>query len=811
VAALDRESFNSSTRWFLGLAAVGATLVLPGVAHGFNVTATDSTVNVTSGPTDEAVVRVHYLQAQRSDTTGGYAQTIEVSTSDGLGNGSPDRCESVSGFQVRCHLAHFSGALDPGTAPVLTADVPFSLTLTGKNELQPAQARPIVGSVTSPGGRVTLGGGQDDVGAFTVDFSGGGGEGTVDSGPGDDTIKGGPGRDLFFLRSGDRDTVTGGAGNDFVSYVPATAGVTARIGGAAGDDAIGADIENLQGSDFVDQLTGDDGPNRIEASNKSINYIGGPGASGDQIDARGGDDIISVVTPTTFAQSAPSVIHAGGGNDRVVTGRGTSEIFGETGDDTIFALFGTDVADGGGGNDLVIGSSQLDPPSGADDLRGGDDADTISYLAGSVVPVTVDLQAGTGGPTGAQAGQLDSLAGFENATGDFGDDTLIGDGRANVLRGDRGDDRLVGGGDADVLDGGEGRDDADYSQATAAVQVRLDGLANDGASAEGDDVQATIEVIEGGPFGDTLVGDESDERLIGNDGDDTIDGGLGADEIFGGGGSDTVDYSRRTLGVSVDPEAGPIPPPDDGGPNERDAVSADIERVLGGAGDDTLIGGPGAQSLFGGDGADLLVGGPDADLLVGDDGDDTLASADDVEDRDRCGAGTDGVAADTLDTVDADCENVTRAAAGSSGGGGAPSGGATGPAAQPNPFFTVSISRRTVTLTTAGVAGVPVSCPPQAAGGCQGVITLQTANGIPVVVIARKQKRRIVKLGRASFDIPAGTTRTVRVRLSKRNQKLLRKLHRVKVRATIQPRAGQGEKSVRTFTLKAAPRRRGAA
>ncbi len=136
-----------------------------------------------------------------------------------------------------------------------------------------------------------------------------------------------------------------------------------------------------------------------------------------------------------------------------------------------------------------------------------------------------------------------------------------------------------------------------------------------------------------------------------------------------------------------------------------------------------------------------------------------------------------------------------------------PGGGAASPGAAP--FFTVSISRRTVTLTTGGVAGVPVSCPPEAAGGCRGVITLQTARRIPVVVIARKRKR-IVKLGRARFDIAAGTTRRVRITLSKRNQKLLRKLRRVKVRATVRPRAGGGGggKIERVFTLKAAPRRR---
>jgi Ca2+-binding RTX toxin-like protein len=640
-----------------------------------------------------------------------------------------------------------------------------------------------------------------------VDFSGGGGQGTAVSGPANDTLKGGPGNDFFFLRAGELDTVTGGGGRDTVSYSIATAGVVARIGGAAGDDALATDIEDLQGSSFVDQLTGDNGPNRLDGNSQSFDSTEA-GAGGDTIDARGGDDKIKVVTPTTFTQAAPNVIHAGGGNDQVLTERGTNQIFGETGDDLVFAAVGTDVVDAGAGDDRVFGSSQISPPSGADDLRGGDDNDTISYLGATVVPITVDLPAGTGGPTGAPASQRDSLAEFENVVGDFGDDTLIGDGGPNVLQGDRGDDHLVGGGDADVLDGGDGRDDADYTQATAGVQATLDGVANDGVAGEGDDVQATIEVIEGGPFGDRLVGDESNERLIGNGGDDTIDGGLGADEIFGGSGSDTVDYSRRTLGVSVDPEGATIPPPDDGGPNEHDAVSADIERVLGGTGDDTLIGGPGPQSLFGGNGADLLIGGPDPDLLVGDDGDDTLASADDVEDVDRCGAGTDSAAADTLDTVDADCENVTRAAAAPPGSG-PPSAPATA-AAQSTPFFTVSISRRTVTLTTAGVAGVPVFCPPQAAGGCQGVITLQTARGIPVVVIARKQRRRVVKLGRAGFDIPAGTTRKVRIRLSKRNQRLLKKLRRVKVRATIQPRAGRGKRSERVFTLKAAPRRRSA-
>lgn len=77
---------------------------------------------------------------------------------------------------------------------------------------------------------------------------------------------------------------------------------------------------------------------------------------------------------------------------------------------------------------------------------------------------------------------------------------------------------------------------------------------------------------------------------------------------------------------------------------------------------DQLRGDDGNDSLSAGAGGDVVEGGPGFDSLSGGDGDDLLSDADGLADRISCGAGTDRVEADTADTVDADCEAVTRTA-----------------------------------------------------------------------------------------------------------------------------------------------------
>ena len=67
----------------------------------------------------------------------------------------------------------------------------------------------------------------------------------------------------------------------------------------------------------------------------------------------------------------------------------------------------------------------------------------------------MDLSAGTG--TGGDA-QGDTIGSIENITGSSHDDTLVGNGGANVINGGAGDDSIDGRSGDDEIDGGTGFD-----------------------------------------------------------------------------------------------------------------------------------------------------------------------------------------------------------------------------------------------------------------------------------------------------------------------------------------------------------------
>jgi Ca2+-binding RTX toxin-like protein len=251
-------------------------------------------------------------------------------------------------------------------------------------------------------------------------------------------------------------------------------------------------------------------------------------------------------------------------------------------------------------------------------------------------------------------------AGADRLYGGSETDYLIGGDGVDLLDGGDGWDYLFGGAGADDLRGGPGiRDVADYNDRTAAVTVTLDGLRNDGGPGENDLVESDVEDVFGGAGNDTIVGDAQSNDIQGVGGDDVIDGGLGPDILYGGDGTDTLTYAARTSPVHVSYTSYC----DSGEPNEGDCVGEDLERIVGGSGDDVLS----AYSLF--QGTATLVGGPGNDILQasggfatttleGGDGDDSLWSANGLADVDTCGAGIDAVTADSLDTVSSDCETL---------------------------------------------------------------------------------------------------------------------------------------------------------
>jgi hypothetical protein len=116
--------------------------------------------------------------------------------------------------------------------------------------------------------------------------------------------------------------------------------------------------------------------------------------------------------------------------------------------------------------------------------------------------------------------------------GGTGDDTLQGGSGEDTVDGQDGSDTLAGGGDDDELKGGAGTDTATYASYSLAVEVDIDGRADDGASGEDDDVDFDVE---------NLVGGAADDRLTGSSGANFVQGGPGRDTVRGEGGNDTLE------------------------------------------------------------------------------------------------------------------------------------------------------------------------------------------------------------------------------------------------------------------------------
>jgi Ca2+-binding RTX toxin-like protein len=296
-------------------------------------------------------------------------------------------------------------------------------------------------------------------------------------------------------------------------------------------------------------------------------------------------------------------------------------------------------------NDFAAQCSQTAPPSTTDYTCDGD------AVSGGTQPPGRGIITGTAGPDTVEGSCF-----FENValtfTGGAGDDRLtnactegnidLGPGddtalqatrffeaRTNTIAGGDGDDRIVGIEDADTFQGGPGRD-------------FLRG--GDGS-----------DLLDGGEGNDIVEGEEGADSLVGGPGRDTLDGGLGTDSISGGDGSDTVTYEERAgaqpITITLDGAA------NDGEAGENDAINADIEDAIGGAGDDTITGNPGANEIDGGDGGDVIDGLGGRDTIDGGPGNDRITSRDGIQESIDCGDGNDLAVTDEFDSA-ANCETV---------------------------------------------------------------------------------------------------------------------------------------------------------
>ncbi|MEP3889520.1 MAG: calcium-binding protein [Hellea sp.] len=202
-------------------------------------------------------------------------------------------------------------------------------------------------------------------GAGGDNVMGGAGDDIINGQSGINNLLGGDGNDTLISGTGD-DFLSGGAGIDRVLYSSSATAVTVNLaddtgfGGNAEGDTFSS-IENLYGSQFNDDLTGDDLDNTISGL--------------------GGND----------------VINGGGGNDRLVGAAGDDMLFGGAGDDILIAQEGADTLDGGAGADRLIGGVDDDVLTGGADndlLLGQGGADTFIFGGAHGADRIVDFEQG---------------------------------------------------------------------------------------------------------------------------------------------------------------------------------------------------------------------------------------------------------------------------------------------------------------------------------------------------------------------------------------------------------------------------------
>ncbi|SFU17169.1 Hemolysin-type calcium-binding repeat-containing protein, partial [Pseudovibrio denitrificans] len=193
----------------------------------------------------------------------------------------------------------------------------------------------------------------------------------------------------------------------------------------------------------------------------------------------------------------------------------------------------------------------------ADTLDGGPGNDILSY-GGSPTGVSVNLT--TGAVSGGHA-EGDTISNFETIEGSSYNDVLIGDEQNNSFYGHRGNDRLEGkggndtlnayGGGNDFLDGGSGFDIARYRWSKHAMTINLAAPSQNTGDAAGDTYVSIEGVMGSDAYGDTIIGNASDNKLWGYGGNDTLIGAAGNDRLYGGKGNDTFVFEGPSFGQDV--------------------------------------------------------------------------------------------------------------------------------------------------------------------------------------------------------------------------------------------------------------------
>ncbi len=455
------------------------------------------------------------------------------------------------------------------------------------------------------------------------------------------------------------DSLHGDDGNDTVSFEQSVGGVSINLGtNAVGGSATGTIIsgfENVIGTNHIDTLTGDTGPNII------MPLLGGPTGGNDFVNGADGADILRVdyssdaqiniegMTMDHNQTTGGERIGLGLSSDlsnplilfwqnierfEITGGAASDRLYGSGYENAIFALTDyNDILRGGGGNDYIesrVGDDLVTGDDGNDTLNAGGGHDTVLGGTGNDVITflrhTTDFNEGWLGTDTLDAGPGDDVVtNLWAATGSGAPGANAETG--NVFR----------------ADGGSGYDtlSADFNKQSLPIIFNQANPADvdfpNGSYLRGFEYLKDF-VSGSGNDVFTFRGREN-SRIQMFGGNDIINPGLGVDIAYGGTGNDLliIDYS-----VGDDANAGGITSTSASVHARADVITgavldrvttAEMERshitgtskadtMNGQTGDDIFFGGGGADTMDGANGNDYLDGGSGTDQLIGGPGND---------------------------------------------------------------------------------------------------------------------------------------------------------------------------------------------
>lgn len=455
------------------------------------------------------------------------------------------------------------------------------------------------------------------------------------------------------------------------------------------------------------------------------------------------------------------VVRGGAGNDILnAAGLGNTynslEVQGEAGDDVVTGGGKADTLGGGDGDDRVIGAP------GADVMSGGANNDVLVWNNGD----GSDTMDGDGGNDEIEV----------NGSVNAGDEFTIAPGLNGRTRFDRVN---LGTFTLDTLAermtvNGQGGDDKMTGAAGLAGRTLLTLNGNTG-----------LDTITGGDGADRVSGGEAADVLDGGAGDDRVTGDRGADQMRGGAGDDVLEWNDgdgsdvatgddgvdlvRVNGSVTQGDAMEVAPNGPGIRFQRTnlgqfTIDLDAERIEmnGLGGDDTIAARPGLAGRLG-------------VVADGGSGNDRIEVRNGAADSAQGGSGTDSAVVDLADAT-ADVETVDRPAR-----------------------SVASIARKVDTAVRKGktVAIFAVSCPAGAESACTGVLRVSSAKLIRIGGVKLR-----VELGSRRFNVAAGETDKVRVKLPAKARSLAKR-GKLRVRAVASSQEGESlTETARNATLR---------